>query len=283
MALVRDEQSQWPDDPETDFAAPAVVSTRLWLALLGIGWVLLELTADPVFVVIAACSKFGWNDVLTAFWLRRRDPNRRRGRTHFWFYVANGLWKVTIVAFGLSFVIIIISGVTGEIENDQVPKQFVACMLLSTCTLFLSATATWIAVAKAWWGGVKVWVNSTVHRARRSRIWPPEVSGNNHVNWLVVTAFIPGVLIGIIALALVALVGIERAPNQPGPGFMLPMFGFLIGVPITILWLQDRVLKIICVESPLQCWSDTASLFSMEEEPSLGDDSSRPEDNYGNF
>src|SRR5205823_1721793 len=54
-----------------------------------VGWALYELTTQPALGAVAVCLKFGWEDFRTARWLRRRDPNRRRGRACFWLYVGN--------------------------------------------------------------------------------------------------------------------------------------------------------------------------------------------------
>src|SRR5947209_18895965 len=62
-----------------------------WTGLLAVGWVLYELTAQPAVGAVAVCLKFGWEDFRTALWLRRRDPDRRRGRACFWLYAGNGL------------------------------------------------------------------------------------------------------------------------------------------------------------------------------------------------
>jgi hypothetical protein len=236
-----------------------LISTRLWLVLLALGWLLLELTADPVFVVIAACSKFGWEDMHTAFWLRRRDPERNRGRTHFWFYIANGLWKVTMVALGLSFVIVCVAAGLEQRPAQQPldpPKEYFASIGLGALALFLSAAATWIAVAKAWWGGVKLWVDSTVHQSRTRNVWPPQAWGENRAKRLVLTAFLPGIMVTIIVLALFLLSVADHQKQNRGDGglvfWLVP--ALMLGVPIALLALQDQVMRIISVASPTECW-----------------------------
>ena len=73
--------------------------------LFASGWILFEFAAAPGVGVAVASLKFGWNDFLTALWLRRRDPDRDRSAVCFWFFVASGLWKITVVAFLLTFVV----------------------------------------------------------------------------------------------------------------------------------------------------------------------------------
>src|SRR3954466_10787630 len=76
-------------------------------ALLALGIVVYELTAQPGLGAAIACTKFGWDDFLTARWLRRRDPDRHRGRASFWLFAAAGLWKTAvtgvIVLFAVAF------------------------------------------------------------------------------------------------------------------------------------------------------------------------------------
>src|SRR5262245_14391990 len=80
-----------------------------WYALLAVAWLIYELTAQPGLCAPVACAKFGWNDFLTARWLRRNDPHPGRGLACFWFYVASGLWKIALMAFFLMFAILFLA------------------------------------------------------------------------------------------------------------------------------------------------------------------------------
>src|SRR5262245_37223463 len=73
-------------------------NSLMWLATVAVAWSLFVVTANPTVGIVATCSKFGWEDVWTAWWLRSHDPDSVRGRTCSWFYLALGLWKVTITA-----------------------------------------------------------------------------------------------------------------------------------------------------------------------------------------
>src|SRR5205807_7892047 len=80
-----------------------------WTGLLVVGWMLYELTAQPALGAVAVCLKFGWEDFRTARWLRRRDPERRRGRACFWLYAGNGLLKTAGVAFVMTFAMVTVA------------------------------------------------------------------------------------------------------------------------------------------------------------------------------
>src|SRR6478672_8194353 len=83
-------------------------SPWFWPVLLAIAFLVYELTAQPGLGAAIACTKFGWDDFLTARWLRRRDPDRRRGKASFWLFVAAGLWKTAVtgvvVLFAVAFI-----------------------------------------------------------------------------------------------------------------------------------------------------------------------------------
>ncbi len=58
-----------------------------WSLLVVTGLLILERTSQPGLAAVVMCAKFGRNDLLTAVWLRRRDPVHPRGWTCFWFYL----------------------------------------------------------------------------------------------------------------------------------------------------------------------------------------------------
>src|SRR3954454_11024639 len=99
-ARARDESPGRADDPP-----PRRRPSLVLPALLALGFVVYELTAQPGLGAAIACTKFGWDDFLTARWLRRRDPDRRRGRAEFWLFVAAGLWKTAVTGVVVMFAV----------------------------------------------------------------------------------------------------------------------------------------------------------------------------------
>src|SRR5260370_16185116 len=77
-----------------------------WSALIIIGILIYEFMTQPILGVIVVCSKFGWNDFLIAYLLRKVDSNQTRGRSVSWFCTAAGLLNVVyasmFLAIGLS-------------------------------------------------------------------------------------------------------------------------------------------------------------------------------------
>ena len=109
--------------------------------LLMIGFLVLEVFADPALVICVACSKLGWNDLVTALWLRRRDPLAVRGATWCWFYLAHGFWKITVAALGMTVLL--------WLTAAWVPRHLQisrATVLLCVAAFSLSSFVTWIAV-----------------------------------------------------------------------------------------------------------------------------------------
>lgn len=164
-----------------------------WPMLLVTGWLLYELTAQSGLGALVACAKFGWADVRTAFWLRRVDPDRRRGQTCFWCCLAFGLWKVammattTMIVFGL-FNAILVCLRRQPLGNGNELTMFLGAMLAATIGGGLSCVATHIALWSAWRNDVPIWMGRAPRRAWQERFWPPCHDGINVAPFVIVTA-----------------------------------------------------------------------------------------------
>ena len=80
----------------------------------------------------------------------------------------------------------------------------------------LSFLVTYIALASAWWHGVRVWLGSAQHRSRREGFWPPRGGGANRAALVGLTTLIL-TLYGVGAIGLVTL-GMVIAPRFAGLG-----------------------------------------------------------------
>lgn len=166
-----------------------------WGAMLSAGWLIYELTARPSFAIVIVCAKFGWNDFLTAHWLLRTDPHRGRGRTCFWFYVASGLWKITVAAFVITGGILIL----WALLNGNPPRGLLDAGLTAAVGILLLAVVPLIGVLNARAYNVKVWVDSSIHYFRRNNHWPPQASGFNSAMGLL----FPALLVPMVMTAIV--------------------------------------------------------------------------------
>jgi hypothetical protein len=163
-------------------------------ALFASGWVLFEFAAAPGVGVTVASLKFGWNDFLTALWLRRRDPDRDRSAVCFWFFVASGLWKITVVAFLLTILI-----GTAARQNGRPARRFVgSSTLLTVSGLALLTIVPVIGALRARQTGVRVWVNGSLHAYRRRNQWPVWPAGRNNVRGLLLASLILPMLVTAI-------------------------------------------------------------------------------------
>jgi hypothetical protein len=164
-----------------------------WLAMLVLAAILFELTAQPALTAVVACAKFGWEDFLTGCWLRRSDPNPRRGRASCWFYVTAGLWRVSITATIAMVLLAVVGAVTEQPGNpagqppNKVPAMFAAVFFQALLGFVLSALTTVLACCVALRHRVKIWVDARVHRARRQGLWPPPYWRKNIVGRLLLT------------------------------------------------------------------------------------------------
>ncbi len=244
-----------------------------WWLIAGIAFVVAD-TAHPAIGVIVLCLKFGWNDFLTAMWLRRRDPDRQRGATCSWFYCASGLWRVCVWSFGLLFVILILIVLT-ELKPGpprQVKEVTVEALTCLCVWLVSSASATlltMLAVFIAWKRGRKVWISGSMTASRRRNLWPPQPrsTGRNLLRWWLVTTGV-SLFLTLFTLGLTVLlsfVGNVRPGNGPPPQ-IAEVLGALLGalIPIisafAILLIGSHIFVRIGAITPADCWPELAEL-----------------------
>jgi len=229
---------QVPFDAAPGFGEPASdrwTERISWGAMLPLGWLIYELTAQPSFALVVACAKFGWNDFLTAHWLLRSDPDSGRGRTCFWFYVASGLWKITVAAFVITGSILILMVAL----NGKPPRGLVDAGLTAAIGITLLAVIPLVGVMHARVFRVKVWVDSSIHEYRRHDLWPPRATGLNSTMGLL----FPALLVPVVVTALVT--------------FQLGVWSLLACVfgEGVYIWMLFRG---VAAERPDDCWGTDA-------------------------
>ncbi len=222
-----------PDNLENETPARRWTDHISWGATLPVGWLIYELTARPSFAIVVACAKFGWNDFLTAHWLLRTDPDRGRGRTCFWFYVASGLWKITVAAFVTTGLIL----TAWVAMSGKAPRGLIDASLTAAIGISLLAVVPLIGVINARVYKVKVWVDSSIHPYRRHNVWPPQASGFNSTMGLL----FPALLVPLIATAL--------ATFRFGIWWLLASV-FAEGIYIWTLF------RGVAADRPDDCWGD---------------------------
>jgi hypothetical protein len=237
------------------------LSPLVWSALGLLAFIVYEATMQPALASAMLCVKFGWEDFRTAFWLKRKDPYRPRGKACRALYLASGLWRVSISATALFFVFIAIEAKPAPRPQAGQPNAAGAALVPFLTAFFgycLLALTTCRALGLALYHGIKFWLDPAVHRARRQQIWPPSLVCKeklNRINGLLLVAmfviFFPLVLLAIIAGAIIA--NAILGPIQ----FVVGIGGLsagTFGIPIAMLALKDFICRRIVARTPDECW-----------------------------
>jgi len=247
------------DLPETTAADPFLPSRAwnkalIWSMLGLVAWLGFELTAQPAVVAAVVCSKVGWNDFLTALWLRRRDPHRGRGRACSWFCLSTGVTKMVISAFAMTVLITMVlaftrAGQQRQNPNLPFPVVFWGPLILMAAGAPVLAVLAFCGCVSARWHKVRVWIDDPLHHARRADAWPPDFSGTRRHNmargpWLVMLAF------AIVASMLLATFVGAFAKS------------IVLGISVLvcpIIWIC-MISRGAFANSPAECWPLDASI-----------------------
>lgn len=229
-----------------------------WTGLFMLGWLIYELTSKAALGVLAFCVKFGWEDLCTAVWLRRKDPIRSRAKVGFWVYVASGLWKAAVTGFVLAMIVVAVFGDGPKDELEQ-------AALMVVLGFPASAFATFRALALAWWYGQKIWLSGGVHAWNRYSRWsPPAPRDLNKARTVMRSSTLVAIAFYIVIFIL--LIDPKPAPRQQPTEFEILMISLLMGsVPISLFALCVRVEQAVVAESPDACWGRALTQNSFEE------------------
>ena len=97
--------------------------------LVGLAFLVFELTADPSLAVVLGCLKFGTADMRVARWLRRADPDSVRGCACSWFYVVLAIMRIGFMAVAIMFVFFVATGAGFPRPSSTTIDQRRACDL----------------------------------------------------------------------------------------------------------------------------------------------------------
>ena len=229
-----------------------------WFLAVGLGWLLFELSIDPVIGVMVASIGLGGSHFLLSLWFLKRDPDKRRGRACAMFYLAAGFWRITVITFGLIVAAAVISLIlfpAHRKQDDLITGVAGNIILLS---FILSGSTTCLAIIMAVRQGLRVWLDSKVCLCRRKQEWPPRSSGPNEIRRVLMTTMFLLVIIevcvgfGLILGLIVPRMGGGWTPLVIGIGTLL-----IISVAAATLlggleWSMSR----LKAETPQECWPD---------------------------
>ncbi|MFN0056339.1 MAG: hypothetical protein ACKV0T_29690 [Planctomycetales bacterium] len=238
-------------------------SPLIWSVFLTVAFLAFEFTAQPAISVVVLCCKFGWNDAVTGWWLRRTDPWVGRGRACFWFCLASAATKVILVAFGLMMLFATaLKAVEGPQQQgpgrrQELPPGFMAAAGTMLAGLPLVTILSVLGCRAARKHRVQVWVDSTLTASRRARTWPPQVAGASNfaslarllmISVLCVCLPLVSVLAGTATFAALLPVGL--------PGMAASFAAFSAGFLTAVLfaWWLVRLCKGVIAAIPQHCW-----------------------------
>lgn len=223
-----------------------------WPMLLLAAWLLYEFTAQPGFAALIACAKFGWADTRTAFWLRRADPDCRRGQTCFWCYLAFALWKVAMMAtismIALTLFMVTLLCMRGRPLGNET-AMLMGALVAAAVGVGLSCLASHIALWSAWRNGIRIWMGYAPRRAWQERFWPPYHGRINAAPFVIFTA------LGVALCASIGLMIVLLVICQPGEIWSVLLISFSIFIPAIIILALNDAAKRRFARSPQECWT----------------------------
>lgn len=240
-----------------------------WLPFIALSILLFEWTADPALSMIVLCVKLGGGDFLTAWWLRRNDPEPIRGKVCSWFFVATAFLRIGAAAVSMIMLTAVIAGIarwTGAPAMHEPPRSFLGALILTISCYALTAFSSWMALGSAWWHGIRVWADTKAGLARKQDAWPPfpifsptpRFSSANIV--LFYAGFSAGLVTMVGFLFLSALVLVRFVPPVPlnapppkDPFFVLTTL-ILAVVLASSFFLARRIYPRIMATSPISCY-----------------------------
>lgn len=225
----------------------------VWSTLGLFGWLAFELTAQPAIVAAILCTRFGWDDFLTAVWLRRNDPLKGRARACAWFCLASGVMKMVLSAFGLAMIIstvmaIMEGGKPRQNPRPPFPEAFWGPLIVMTAGTPVLALLAFIGCVSARMNKVRVWIDAPLTRARQSNIWPPDFRDFTRPSTQNIAR---GPWLAMVAVAMVAAVVFASLIFALSSSIVLAMLA-LVGMVVGIGWLSRGVFA----AHPGECWGD---------------------------
>ena len=97
-----------------------------WILMVGLAFLVFELTADSSLAVVLGCMKFGTPDLRVARWLRRADPDRVRGCACSWFHVVLAIMRIgfmaTVILMIVAFALAHAAFPPGQLERQLIAR-----------------------------------------------------------------------------------------------------------------------------------------------------------------
>lgn len=233
-----------------------------WLLVLGVAWLLFELSVDPAISVMVASIGLGWNHFLSSLWLWRRDPDRKRGRACAAFYLAAGFWRIT----ALTFVLIAVATIISLVLNFQHGKKDelvtgIAMLIVLLCFL-LAGLTTCVAVMLAMRRKLKVWLDPQIRIARRHRQWPPRSPGPNRLGGVITsTVSLLAIVELFVGYGFLGWLIVQQQNNGPkniaiGVAVCITAVLPIVVAAGTVLGGREWAQRKLTAKTPHECWPE---------------------------
>ena len=144
--------------------------------------------------------------------------------------------------------------------QGQIARQIISALIVLLACFTGAAVASWMAVASALRGGIRVWMDATAKTAVRSGCWPPLVPQRSRRGYLgpgliVVYAFFTGFF------AMIALLGFLLIPLSSVVGSSTPLLVCFVALEILCavlgFKLGPRAIGQIEACGPWECYGDS--------------------------
>jgi hypothetical protein len=245
------------DDSRTERRAWIV-----WGGLVAVAVGVYEVFQQPALLGATISLKFAWGDARTGWWLWTRDPNRRRGRAHFWVYAGFGLWKAAIAGIALSFAFLFLhNALVGAWQKPQGKQDETLTMIFAgSCVSGLSAAVasglvTSVGIVLGYRAGAKVWLNSAVAAARVRDLWPPDFGERNQLSAIALPSAFTTAL-SVLGLLVVGLLVVFEPQGWGKDAVAAAVLGFIVALTFGALKLMDWTKNHLIAYSPVDAWPD---------------------------
>lgn len=258
-SVVRDEEELFQIEPPPK---QGIFAQLPWWLIGLVAFSVAEMTAHPSIGVIVLCVKFGWAEFLNGYWLWRRDPWHKRGRTCAMFCVSSGLWSVwlwsLIILMGMAVYAMFRFQILEQPEDKETARIEAGTCLIVSFVSAMTATMTMVVAAITAWGQqLRIWVSRSMSASRKASTWPPQPPEKeaNSLGWRMVMTVIACVFASFVGAA--AMLNQPRPPaNQAGFVFAMKLIGAFGLLPLSLFFGGFRLIAKVKAERPIDCWPE---------------------------
>lgn len=219
---------------------------RRWLwPLLGFSaWVVFELTSELWASTLVLCTHYAWVPLSTGCWLWWNDPSGHRGRCSLLAFAGHALGRMVLAGI---LIVVFLSPLA--FQNPAIERAVFAAAIVYVIGLLMMVILIWLALFLARIQGVRLWVNSHVHRSARG-VWPPTQTGRGnriHIGfWVASCLGVPAFAAGIFMPMVVRI----QNPGQQHLATITVFLGSYVFVAAFYCWFARHAMA----RYPAECW-----------------------------